>query len=241
MNGWTIHRHDKLDSTMTEAARLAANGCPGRTAVVAAEQTAGQGRLGRSWHSEPGSGLYVSLILRAPFGAGAFPGLTLAIGLAAQDAILEATGVRCDLRWPNDLLIGALKCAGILVNLEERAVIAGIGINVNHAAFPPDLRDLATSLRIATGREHSRDAVLDQLLTSVDSYLELLATQGLEPILRLFNNASSYVTGRRVIVEQGSQELTGTTVGLDANGLLLVRQDNGKTTTILAGGVRPAN
>jgi BirA family biotin operon repressor/biotin-[acetyl-CoA-carboxylase] ligase len=236
---WNVLRYDAVDSTMTVAAKLADAGCADRTVVVANRQSAGQGRLGRQWHSEAGLGMYLSLILRRQFPVGAFPGLTLAIGLAVQEAILEATSLRCDLRWPNDLLVGSKKCCGILVNLEGSAVIAGIGINVNHAAFPDELSDIATSLRIASGKEHSVEIVMHRVLRKIDDYCDLLVEAGMEPILRLFATASSYVAGRRVVVDQEKTSITGTTAGLDKNGFLLLKQDNGNTVTILAGGVRP--
>ena len=100
-----IDWHLRLDSTMTEASRLAAEGAPSGTVVGAEEQTAGQGRHGRSWHSEPGSGLYVSIILRRQFTPVTLPVVTLALGLAVREAILKATDLACDLRWPNDVLI----------------------------------------------------------------------------------------------------------------------------------------
>jgi len=235
-----IYWHPSLDSTMTEAGRLAGGGCPHGTAVVADEQHAGVGRHGHSWHSEAGSGLYVSVVLRLAFPVEAFPGLTLAVGLAAREAVLEAAGVVCDLRWPNDLLIGDRKCAGILLNLEGSVVITGIGINVNHANFPEEIAGQATSLRMTAGREFRREDLLVELLPALDRYCELILEEGIEPVLRLFAAASSYVAGRRVKVEQEGGVLTGVTAGLDEKGFLQLRQENGKLVTILAGGVRPA-
>lgn len=233
-----IERFKTIDSTMFEASRLAASGAPSGTAVVADEQTAGQGRLGRNWHSEPGAGLYVSVVLRFPFEPNTLPLVTLALGLAVVEAIHESTGIVCDLRWPNDVLIRDRKCAGILTQLEGLAVIAGIGINVNHAAFPDDLGAIATSLRIASGREQDREDLLQKLLPSIDSYCGLLSRQGKEPILDMFTNASSYVRGRRVKVDD---HLEGITAGLNESGFLLLRDDAGKQHTILAGGVRPCS
>src|SRR4029077_20415255 len=125
------------------------------TVAGAEEQTEGQGRLGRTWHSERDSGLYVSIVLRHLIPANTVPLVTLALGLAAREAILKATDLACDLRWPNDVLIHAKKCAGILTRLESSgypsgiiaggAIIAGIGINVNHSSFPEELSSIATS------------------------------------------------------------------------------------------------
>ena len=177
-------------STMVEAARLAAAGCPQGTVVVAEEQTAGQGRHGRSWHSEKGAGLYVSIVLRPQLPAGSILTLTLALGLATQEAMLHATGIACDLKWPNDILAGGKKCAGILAQRTGEAVISGIGINVNQETFPADIRGLATSLRMLSGRVQSREDLLVHLLLSVDKYTKLLHEEGSRWIIGLFSRAS---------------------------------------------------
>jgi|HubBroStandDraft_2_1064218.scaffolds.fasta_scaffold99184_2 BirA family biotin operon repressor/biotin-[acetyl-CoA-carboxylase] ligase len=236
-----IHWHPSVGSTMTEASRLAVEGCESGTVVGADEQTAGQGRYGRAWHSEPGAGLYVSVVLRNSFPVDALPAVTLALGLAASEAILKTCDVSTDLRWPNDVLIQSKKCAGILTQLEGPAIIAGIGINVNHAAFPDELSAIATSLRMATGRVHSREGLLVELVSSVTSYCSLLEQQGREPVLEMFSRASSFVFGRRVYVDQGNAMLHGTTAGLDPSGFLMLRGDDGKRSLILAGGVRPCS
>jgi BirA family biotin operon repressor/biotin-[acetyl-CoA-carboxylase] ligase len=236
-----IYWHPSVGSTMTEASRLAVEGCESGTVVGADEQTAGQGRYGRAWHSEPGAGLYVSVVLRNSFPVDALPAVTLALGLAASEAILKTCDVSTDLRWPNDVLIQSKKCAGILTQLEGPAIIAGIGINVNHAAFPDELSAIATSLRMATGRVHSREGLLVELVSSVTSYCSLLEQQGREPVLEMFSRASSFVFGRRVYVDQGNAMLHGTTAGLDPSGFLMLRWDDGKRSLILAGGVRPCS
>jgi BirA family biotin operon repressor/biotin-[acetyl-CoA-carboxylase] ligase len=235
-----IHRFASLPSTMLKAIELARAGCPSGAAVVAEEQTAGQGRFGRSWHSEPGAGLYVSVVLRPKICPDSLPLVTLALGLATAEALTNAAGVAPDLRWPNDVLLGGQKCAGILVQLHDGVLIAGIGINVNHTAFPAELAGIATSLRLVTGRKFDPDTLLFPLLSEIDQHMESLLKSGREPVLRAFSQASSYVRGRRVTVDQNGVEITGVTDGLDPQGFLMLRQDNGKRTTILAGGVRPA-
>jgi BirA family transcriptional regulator, biotin operon repressor / biotin---[acetyl-CoA-carboxylase] ligase len=221
---------------MREAAILAAHGAAHGTAVVADEQTAGIGRHGHSWHSEPRSGLYVSIILRMPQ---APPLLTLALGLATQDAIRNSTGLVADLRWPNDLLIAEKKVAGILVQMSEHAVIAGIGINVNHRTFPQEIASVATSLRQQSGREQDREYILESLLRATDECCEIVRNGGAAAILKLFSTASSYVLGKRVKVDLGERTIEGITAGLDNDGFLLVRRTDGKIETVLAGGVRP--
>jgi len=238
--GREIHWHASLASTMHDATKLAAAGAPSGTVVGADEQTAGMGRFGRRWHSEPDAGLYFSVIIgrpERPPQAGSLSHITLALGLAVREAIVDSAGVVCDLRWPNDLLVGDRKCAGILTQLENRAVIAGIGINVNQSAFPADIAASATSLRLAACRVHSREQLLIRLLPAIDEWCALDSAS----ILRLFTGCSSYVRGRRVVVEIAEDELlTGTTAGLTPDGYLIVRDDRGKEHTIIAGGVRPA-
>jgi BirA family transcriptional regulator, biotin operon repressor / biotin---[acetyl-CoA-carboxylase] ligase len=236
-----IEWHPTIGSTMTEASRLAAAGAASGTVAGAEEQTAGQGRHGRTWHSEPGSGLYVSVVLRRQFAPGTLPVVTLALGLAVREAILKATGVACDLRWPNDVLIGSKKCAGILTVLEGSAIIAGIGINVNHSSFPAELNNIATSLRIAGGCTQSRERLLVEVLASADAYCDLLESEGRGPVIETFARASSYVSGRRVSVDLDGSLLHGTTAGLNDSGFLMLRGDDGADRVSSAGGVRPCS
>lgn len=227
----TIHWFETLGSTMTEAARLASDGCSSGTVVGAGEQTEGQGRLGRKWISAKDAGLYFTVVFRLKLTQDALPVVTLALGLAVAEAITQVSGAACDLRWPNDVLIGGRKTAGILVQLDRGAILAGIGVNINNNDLPADLN--ATSLTLpATQRQELLHAILD----AADTYTALLEREGKAPILDLFSHASSYVSGKRVVVDQG---LHGTTAGLDASGFLILQADDGSRSLILAGGVRP--
>src|SRR6202167_1040945 len=182
---------ESITSTMHEASTLAAAGCPSGTAVVADEQTAGQGRHGHAWHSEPGAGLYVSVVLRLPLPPESLPVLTLALGLATAETIARATDLDPDLRWPNDVMLGDRKTAGILVQLVASVPIAGLRVNVNHHAFPPEIGAEATSLRLASGRPHSREDLLIALLPTIDSFCRMLVEGGPQPILDLFARHST--------------------------------------------------
>jgi len=214
-----IHRYPTLPSTMSVAATL-----PLGDVVVADEQTAGQGRHGHTWHSEARAGLYCSIVLLP------HPVLTLALGLA----VAEVIGLGCDLRWPNDVMLDGKKVAGILVQLVDGKAIAGIGINVNQTAFPDGLE--ATSIRLHTGGESSATDLLNKLLSAIHTYTAL----DQESVLRLFTRASSYASGRRVVVHQPGGVVEGTTAGLNPDGFLVVRKDDGTDTLIVAGGVRAA-
>lgn len=208
----------ELDSTMLEAKR---DPEPGRI-VVADRQTTGMGRHGRTWLSPAGEGLYVSFVLKMPIA----PMISLAVGLAAREAI----GAPADLRWPNDVLIGGSKCAGVLVQSDSDVVIAGIGINVSQRWFPADLETPATSL-LLEGINITREALLLKLTAALDRAIALPH----EEVLARFTEHSSYVNRMRV----RAGEIEGVTCGLDESGFLRVRGDNGTVTTILNGGVRP--
>ena len=223
--GRTIDYHEVIDSTMRAAAGRRVG-----DVVLAEEQTAGQGRHGHTWHSAAGDGIYCSLVLRQA------PVLTLALGLATHTAIFEATGLVCDLRWPNDLMLAGKKVAGILVQAAGASAIAGIGINVNHTWFPDEVASLATSLRLQAGRPLPREEVLLALLPAVEN----IVAQDRQAILQAFTQLSSYASGRRVQVDLPEGMIEGTTAGLDPAGFLKVRKDDGTDTLIVAGGVRAA-
>ncbi len=220
---------------------------------VADEQTAGRGRGGHSWHSARGDGLYVSVLVTPELPLDRALWLSLATGLAAQQAILATTGIRIDLRWPNDLLCGLRKLGGILVESSVanarpteaaglRYAVLGVGINVHHRSFPPEISSLATSLELEGAHNVSRKTLLISFLRALDRELDQLdrehAGLGSGPnLLKRFEEASSWVRGKRVQVpEEGGY--TGLTAGLDTRGFLLVDSDDGMRWTVRSGGVR---
>jgi len=242
-----------VDSTNTLALEAAQAGV--RDGVwVADEQTAGRGRSGHVWHSTVGDGLYISALIAPSLPMTAALMMSLATGLAARTAIAESTGVDVDIRWPNDLLVHNRKCGGILVETAVapsaipegeamlRYAIIGVGINLNHESFPPDIAPVATSLRIVSGKTVSREAVLIALLRALSNELRLLSEEvrGNKQrggLLHRFADASTWVVGKQVRVEEGGG-YTGVTAGLDASGFLLVDSENGVRRTVLSGGVR---
>ena len=236
---WRIDWHGSIDSTMTAAAQLIREGSKPGTIVGADEQSSGVGRHGHSWHSEAGAGLYVSFVIEPPAGNSSLPLVMLALGLATQEAITQTSGLAPDLRWPNDVLLDGKKCAGILAVMEAGRIVAGIGINVGHSAFPEELSEIATSIALA-GTRIRREDLLIALAHAIDEHMDTLRTKGSSIILDMFMRASSYAVGRRVKVDQHVATVEGVTSGLDSSGFLRVRQDNGIETVILAGGVRPA-
>jgi BirA family biotin operon repressor/biotin-[acetyl-CoA-carboxylase] ligase len=225
-----VERHAELDSTMRRAAELADAGAPAGSLVVADRQTAGLGRRGHSWHS-PEGGLYFTMVLRPRVEMKDLPVVTLALGVA----VAEALGVECDLRWPNDVMLGGRKLVGILAQWHNQAVLAGIGVNIAQAEFPEDLSAIAASL----GANIDRKALLDKIAVAIDAHVAVLESDGVEAILRLFENASSYVRGKRVRVELPGGDVHGTTAGLTVEGYLKLRRDDGTEMIVTAGGVRP--
>jgi len=237
-----LHHFASVGSTNALALEAAAGGAR-VGAWVADEQTAGRGRGGHHWHSAVGDGLYVTALAAPQIALADAAKIPLAAGLAAQAAILETTGLLVDIRWPNDLMFGDRKCGGILVESVSdgdwlRYAAIGIGINLNHAAFPPDLKRVATSLYLESERQNPREPLLIALLQRL--YWELREMDGTRSdLLKRFSEASSWVSGKRVTVgEDGGY--TGWTRGLDGQGFLLVEDDLGVIRTVLSGGVRSA-
>jgi BirA family biotin operon repressor/biotin-[acetyl-CoA-carboxylase] ligase len=212
------------------------------TVVVAEEQTAGRGRFGRTWYSEKSSGIYSSVILRPPLSPAAAPALTLMAGVAAHAALSSITGLRLDIRWPNDLLVNGKKVCGILTEMSAEldrlhAVVLGIGINVNHRQMPPELSAIATSLRIETGKAYSRAQVLAALLKELEWHYHLLLEAGSGPIVQRWAAVSTYAQGKLIRVRLGSGEFLATTLGLEPSGALRVRREDGREESLVAGEV----
>lgn len=240
-----LQHYFRVGSTNLVAMEAGAAGESEGSVFVAEEQTSGRGRGGHDWASEASAGIYVSVLLRPQLAPADVLALSLVAGLAAQAAVEEVTGIRADLRWPNDLLLGDRKFCGILTELQAevtrvRYAVVGVGMNVNQASFPRSLEPLATSLRMETGREWSRVALLSALLKSLDREYRAFAgdnlREALDAVLRRFEQRSSYATGKLVRVEEGGG-FTGMTQGLDSRGFLRVQTEDG-LRTVLSGGVR---
>lgn len=238
--GHKIVHYFRVDSTSTAALRMASADAQHGTVVLAEEQTAGRGRFGRIWYSEKSSGIYVSIILRPPLAPSAAPVLTLMAGIAAQAAIERATGLVTDIRWPNDLLLNGKKLCGILTEMSAEvdrlhAVVVGIGINVNHREIPKELDAIATSLRLEGGKVYSRAQILVALLREIEQHYHLLLREGNQAIVSRWTAVSSYAQGKRIRVLTGNGEFQAVTAGLEPNGALRVRHDDGREEPLVAG------
>ncbi len=250
--GHRIHHYFKISSTNTAALEAAAAGEPEGTVYLTEEQLSGRGRGKHSWHSPRSTGIYCSVVLRPPLAPADALLLSLAAGLAVVDAVRQVGakhagaqhGVNPDLRWPNDVLLNGKKFCGILIELTAettrvRHAVIGIGINVNQASFPEDLKHQATSLRLESGHTWSRVDLVSALLKSLNQeYLNLKESpvDARSSIFRRFEQHSSSARGRKVHVDENGG-FDGVTEGLDEHGFLRVRTPQG-LRTVLSGGVR---
>ena len=237
-----VRWHASVPSTMDVAAALAADGAAHGVVVAAEEQTAGRGRRGSSWVSPPGAGLYFSFIARpqVPSPKSQAPTLsllTLAAGVGVREGIAAASGLAADLKWPNDVLVGRRKLAGILaeglaIGTSHQAIVIGVGVNVQPAAYPPDVAARATSIEGELGRAVDRDAVFTAIL---DALWHRLATLEERPgdILQAWRTASPSAIGTRIEWEGRA----GLTIGIDDTGALLVKTTAG-VERIIAGELR---
>lgn len=236
----TIVRRSVVDSTQRVAFALAEAGTADRTVVVADTQTAGRGRRGRPWLDEPGTSLLASIVVRPRLSLGDLPTLSLATAVAVAEALETVAGVAARLKWPNDVLVGGRKIAGILLESRvaaEPVVVVGIGLNLRQARFAAELESVATSVRIETGRLVERETMLDALLGAFDRWRSTLETRGFAGV-RARWLALADTIGREVTVDARS----GVAIDLDPRGALVVRDSTDAIHHVMAGelaSVRP--
>lgn len=238
-----------IGSTNVQALADAQAGAESGQVYIADEQTAGRGRGGHTWHSEPDRGLYLTMLVRPALQSPNVLKLSLITALAAVEAVAEVTASRIlDIRWPNDLVIGenpARKVAGILTEAvstsagELRHAAIGIGINLNQAEFPAELADVATSLKRELGANVSREALTVALLLEMDKELRQLDPNcsEAEDIFQRVERTSTWIRGKRVRVAE-QEGYTGKTAGLTTEGLLRIHCDDGSERVVRHGGVR---
>jgi BirA family biotin operon repressor/biotin-[acetyl-CoA-carboxylase] ligase len=208
--GRAMYHFYSVDSTNAFASRLLAHDpkVPDGALVLAEAQTAGRGRLGRAWHSELESGLYLSILLRPSIPPNLAPLFTLGAAVAMHNAIERDTRLHVDIKWPNDLLIDGKKICGILAEIQAEvdrvnALIIGVGLNVNHSRFPADLADRATSLRIASGRIQSRLEILLQFLEEFEALVTQFERSGPSAIVEPWTKNSSFAMGKPLTIDDG--------------------------------------
>jgi BirA family transcriptional regulator, biotin operon repressor / biotin---[acetyl-CoA-carboxylase] ligase len=230
--GSKIYFHDQIDSTNTEAKRLLTeHRGEGKTLhgilVLAEEQTNGRGRLGRDWSSPHEGGIWMSLVLQPELPAQICPMLTIVAALAVNSAIREHTGLSSFIKWPNDIIIEGRKVCGILTEMAGLSqgipdIVIGIGVNANRSEFPEELRDSATSLALEKGEKINRNALIGKILNRFEGYYQqFLRSRDLSELKAEYEEFLVN-RGKQVRVLEREGEYTGTALGINEQGVLLV-------------------
>ena len=241
---WSLRIFNQVESTNTLLKKMAAEGAPAGTVIVADRQTGGRGRLGRSFHSPGGMGVYLSALIRPDCAPTELMHLTCAVAVAMCDAVEQAFGFRPGIKWTNDLVAGNRKLGGILTELGLNPqtgrvdyAVLGIGINCGQrsADFDESIRSIATSVRMVTGREASRELLISKMVRALESMdRELLCS----PAAMLDRYRRDCITlGKNVSIVSGDQVRHAQALDIDAGGGLIVRYDSGETGTVTSGEV----
>lgn len=241
--GRDIRVFSETSSTNDIVDKLAHDGVAEGIVVFAESQTRGRGRMGRTWVSPAGRGLWLSVLLRPKMHPQEATKLTIMSAVAVARAVEKQTGLNPEIKWPNDLVFGRRKCGGILIELGAeldhiRHVVLGIGLDVNIPAedLPDELKPLATSLQIEAGRPVDRPALAATLLRELDAVYQRLAEGDFHELADEWMRRCSTL-GRRLTIRHGDRALTGTAEALDEDGALLVRNAHGHVERVMGGDV----
>lgn len=232
---------ERVDSTNDLAMDLAQGGSPHGTVVIADSQSRGRGRLGRRWASPAGANIYMSGILRPDISPKDATLLTIASSVACASAVRKLTGLGAGIKWPNDIVVSRRKLGGILLEMRSEPdrvlfAVVGMGINVNMraGALPPDVRPIATSILIETGKRMKRTLLVAGMLDELDGELKALKAEGAAPLLNKWRSLSVTV-GKRVRVDTVQETFKGQALDIDDEGLLIVKTEDGALRTISSG------
>ena len=233
---------DEVDSTNTAAKKAAENGAVHGTLVVSERQTGGKGRRGRAWDSPRGTGIFMTLILRPNMAPVHASMLTLVAALAVADGIRECTGAESLIKWPNDIVMSGKKVCGILTEMSAdpdciNYVAVGIGINVNMEEFPEEIRGVAASIFTETGKKTKRSLLISAVMAAFERYYEVfMKTTDMSGLLEDYNGKLANC-GRTVRVLDPAGEYSGTAIGIDREGELLVEMEDTTVRRVLSGEV----
>lgn len=231
-----------IDSTNSFAKSLAQLGAVHGTTVVSEVQTQGRGRMGKSFYSPVGPGIYMSIVLRPQLSVDHSLLITSCAAVAVAEAVERLSGLDCKIKWVNDIYAGGKKLCGILteasVNVEQGGLeyaIVGIGINVQNTSFPPNIEGIATSIRMETGKHISRSLLTAEILNCFEKRLETITDKDMLEEYRRRSN----VIGERIEITSGSETpAAANCIGIDGNGRLLVRFDSGEEKALTSGTIR---
>ncbi|MFH1312018.1 MAG: biotin--[acetyl-CoA-carboxylase] ligase [Candidatus Eisenbacteria bacterium] len=245
--GREVYTFGKITSTNDVATALARGGAAEGTLVVAEEQSRGRGRQGRQWHSPPGTGLWFSIVLRPVVEAADCPAISLAVALGVSGMLRRRHAVKAKIKWPNDIMVNGRKICGILtegefIGSKVSFIVVGVGLNVltEVEEFPPEIRDIATSLKLESPGVTGRTRVLADLLESIEREYSRFCTGGFEEIRQEILE-HSFLVGRLIRVVTGGGEVEGIAHDIDEVGALIVRKDDGSLERVIAGDVVRVN
>lgn len=232
--GKVIHYEETVDSTQKIAHLLSHEGAVEGTVVIAEEQKGGRGRMDRVWHSPKSTGIWMSLILRPKIPIQRAPQLTLLTAVAIVQAIEETTSLTPQIKWPNDILIEQQKVTGILTELQADAdriisVIIGMGLNINQTEddFPPELREIATSLRVKEGKELDRAELIKVIFQKFETLYKIFLDKGFYPIKLLWESYAISI-GKEITARTLNGSISGKALGITDEGVLKVEDDLGE-------------
>lgn len=240
--GKKVFYYDAADSTNIRAKQLGEEGALHGTLVVADQQNAGRGRRGRKWESPKGCSIYMSILLRPEFPPVKAPMLTLVMALSVAEALKESTGLHYEIKWPNDIILNGKKLVGILTEMSTEIdyinhVVIGVGININMAEFPDGLSERATSLRIEMGHVVKRSPIIAAVMRRFEKNYSLFTeTQNLEKMSREYNGLLVN-REKEVRILGAKEEYNAYALGVNDEGELLVRREDGTEEAIFAGEV----
>ncbi|WP_010273788.1 biotin--[acetyl-CoA-carboxylase] ligase [Paenibacillus senegalensis] len=242
--GKSIHVFESVDSTQNKALQLVQQGCEEGTIVLAEEQTSGRGRMGKSWFSPKGKGIWMSIVLKPQIPLKQTAQLTLLTAVALCRTLNEMLDLEVGIKWPNDLLIEGKKISGILLESsgeDDRLnyVIAGIGISANLSKedFPEELSNIATSLRLESGQMIDRTLLIRRFLEQLEKLYFLYLQQGFSPIRTLWE-ALTVTLHRRIKIHTRDGWMEGTALSIDDAGALTVQTDNGEQVKLYSGDIQ---
>ena len=233
---------ERVDSTNNYAKKIAEDGAPSGTLVITEDQYGGRGRRGRTWVNPPGSSIAMTLVVRPELAPNHASMMTLVMGIAIAKACKKTAGVETKIKWPNDVIVDGKKICGILTEMSAdpdriHYVVIGAGINVNIQSFSEEIKEVATSLQMVTGKRLHRADLISSCMEEFEKcYEKFIQTEDLSLLLEEYHNLLVNKDQKVCVLDPGG-EYTGTALGIDKNGELIVRKDNGEVTLVYAGEV----
>lgn len=237
-----IEHFDSIDSTNTYAKHIASEGAEEGTLVIADEQLSGRGRLGRKWTSPKGTGIWMSLVLRPDIEPIHAAKMTQIAAAAMNEAIIRVTGLNAGIKWPNDIILSKRKTCGILTEMSAELntvnyIVVGIGVNVNVEAFPDDIKDVATSLKIESGETVRRKDIVVEFIKQFEAFYFAYIKEGNLHDTLEYCKTNSVTIGQKVRVIHKNETLFGEAIDLNEDGELIVKFENGEVKPVFYGEV----